>query len=79
MTESKSSRKRHNPGRQQMLYGSIKTRRQGDDCTFAAQADEIPAIRAKIATAGIKAFNPASVANNEPLRGDRQDPIGPTV
>src|ERR1700739_945647 len=79
MTESKSSRKRHNAGRQEVLYGSIKASRQSNDCTCAAQANEIPAIRAENATAGIQAFNRASVANNEPLRGDRQDPIRPTV
>jgi hypothetical protein len=32
--------------------------RQRNDCTCAAQANEIPAIRAEIATAGIQAFNP---------------------
>src|ERR1700719_1700412 len=79
MTESKSSRKRYNAGQQEVLYGSIKASRQSNDCTCAAQANEIPAIRAANATAGIQAFNPASVANNEPLRGDRQDAVGPTV
>jgi hypothetical protein len=79
MTESKSSRKRYNAGRQEVLYGSIKASRQSNDCMCAAQANEIPAIRAENATAGIQAFNPASVANNEPLRRDRQDAVGPTV
>src|ERR1700722_17301393 len=79
MTQSKSSRKRYNAGRQEVLYGSIKASRQSNDCTCAAQANEIPAIRAENAAAGIQAFNPASVANNEPLRRDRQDAVSPTV
>src|SRR5580658_5306018 len=79
MTESKSSRKRYDAGRQQVLYGSIKASRQSNDRTCTAQANEIPAIRAENATAGIQAFNPATVANNEPLRGDRQDAVGPAV
>src|SRR5579863_2355237 len=79
MTESKSSRKRYNAGRQQVLYSRIKAGRQSNDGTCAAQADEIAAIRAEIATAGIQTFNPASVANHQPLRGDRQYTIGPTV
>src|SRR5580704_16483304 len=79
MTESKSSRKRYNAGRQEVLYRSIKAGRQSNDCTCAAQANKIPAIRAENATARIQAFNPASVANNEPLRGDSEDAVGPTV
>src|ERR1700722_16375475 len=79
MTQSKSSRKRYNAGRQEPLYGSIKPSRQSNDCACAAQANEIPAIRAENATAGIQAFNPASVANNVSLRGDRQDAVGPTI
>ena len=67
------------PAGVRMLYGSIKASRQSNDCTCAAQANEIPAIRPEIATARIQAFNPASIANNEPLRGDRQHAIGPTV
>src|ERR1700722_13372879 len=79
MTKSKSSGKRYNAGRQEVLDGSIKASRQSNDCACAAQANEISAIRTENATAGIQAFNPASVANNEPLRGDRQDAVGPTV
>src|ERR1700722_10675844 len=79
MTESKSSRKRYNAGRQEVLYRSIKPSRQSNDCTCAARANEIPPIRAENAPAGIQTFNPASVANNEPLRGDRKDAVGPTV
>src|SRR5580704_17872665 len=79
MTESKSSRKRYNAGRQEVLYRRIKAGRQSNDCTCAARANEIPAIRAENAPAGIQAFNPASVANNEPLRGDRKDAVGPTI
>src|SRR5580700_2316457 len=79
MTKSKSSRKRHNAGRQEVLHGGIKAGRQSNDCTCAAQANEVPSIRAENTTAGIQAFKPASVANNEPLRGDRQDAVGPTV
>ena len=45
----------------------------------AAQADEIPPARAEIATAGIQPLNPAGVANDPAIRGDRQDPIGPAV
>src|SRR5580704_15427989 len=66
MTESKSSRKRYNVGRQEVLYGSIKASRQSNDCPCAAQANEIPAILAENATAGIQSFNPASVANSNP-------------
>jgi hypothetical protein len=54
-----------------MLRGSIEADRQGDDCAFAAQADEIPAIGAEIATAGIQAFNATSIANDAPMRGNR--------
>src|SRR3984957_13182288 len=79
MTESKSSRKRYNAGRQEVLYRSIKPSRESNDCTCAARSNEIPPIRAENAPAGIQAFNPASVANNEPLRGDRKDAVGPTV
>jgi hypothetical protein len=42
-----------------MLQGSIEAARQGDAGALAAQADEIPAIGAEIATAGIQAFNAA--------------------
>jgi len=52
-----------------MLQGSIEAGRQGDDCAFAAQADEIPAIGAEIATAGIQAFKAASIANDAPMGG----------
>src|ERR1700722_16951638 len=79
MTESKSSRKRYNAGRQEVLYGGIKAGRKSNDCARGAQPNEIPAIRAENATARIQAFNPASVANNEALRGDREDAVGPTV
>ena len=71
MTESKSSRKRYDPWRQQMLSWSIKTGRERDDGAFASQPDEITAIRAEISTARIQAFNPASVTNNSPIHGDR--------
>jgi hypothetical protein len=54
-----------------MLYCTLKTSRQGDDGACAAQADEILAIRAEIATAGIQAFNPAGIPHNSPIRGDR--------
>jgi len=53
-----------------MFQGSIEAGRQGDDCAFAAQANEIPAIGAEIAPAGIQAFNAAGIANDEPMRGN---------
>jgi hypothetical protein len=45
----------------------------------AAQAEEIPPIRAEIATARIQTLNPAGVANDPAIRGDRQDTIGPAI
>ena len=71
MTEGKSSRERYDPRRQQMLSWSIKAGRERDDCTFAAQPDEITPVGAEIAAAGIQAFNPASVTNDSPIHGDR--------
>ena len=44
-----------------MLQGSIEAGRQGGDCALAAQADEIPAIGAENAAAGIQAFNAAGI------------------
>jgi hypothetical protein len=79
VTKRKSARKRYDPRRQEILSGRVKHDREGHDCVCAAQADEIPPIRAEIATARVQTLNPACVANDPSIRGDRQDPIGPAV
>jgi hypothetical protein len=58
-----------------MLYNGIKAGRQGDDCAFAARADEIPAIRAEIATTGIQAFNPAGTSVDSRFRYSLSDSL----
>ena len=65
--------------RQQPLWGSIKTGRQGDDGACAAQPDEIPSIGAEVAAAGIQPFNRAAVTNDPPIRVERQHPVGTAV
>ena len=54
LTESKSSRKRHNAGRQEVVLNSAKANRESHDGTCAAQANEIAAIRPKLPPPGFR-------------------------
>jgi hypothetical protein len=52
------------------VYDGIEDGRKGNDCAFAAQAHEITAIPAENPTAGIQAFNPACIADDQSTRGN---------